>query len=320
MADLNGSRGQILLIAAFTLAVLFIGLALVVNGAIFTQNLASQGDTSGGGDLLQQRAEVNRTLGAALDDLNENGPDDYPILRSEFEVQILPKYTRNLRRYTLLNGRSTTLTFQSKDNGLYIEDEATGSNDFTAEDGAADWLIGSNFDGVRSLQFFIRRPINEISSDPYNISLEGQFGETYHLRIGHSGGVDEYPTLEVEASNFGGASGTCTLDGRDFPVRLDVTAARFGGEYCAPLDNIDMGEYVSVPATIRVRNGNNIHGNYSMVLQAPGSGPLATGNFGTDPADPTWKRALYAAVVRLGVRAENIRFSEDVTIAPGVGL
>ena len=48
MADLKGERGQILLIAAFALAVIFIALGLVVNGAIFTENLASQGDASGG--------------------------------------------------------------------------------------------------------------------------------------------------------------------------------------------------------------------------------------------------------------------------------
>ena len=36
MADLNGDRGQILLIAAFAMSVIFIALALVVNGAIFT--------------------------------------------------------------------------------------------------------------------------------------------------------------------------------------------------------------------------------------------------------------------------------------------
>ncbi|MEF8907354.1 MAG: hypothetical protein V5A13_05805, partial [Haloarculaceae archaeon] len=53
--DPDRDRGQIILVTAFALAVAFVALSVVINGAIFTQNLATRGDTAGGGDALQQR-------------------------------------------------------------------------------------------------------------------------------------------------------------------------------------------------------------------------------------------------------------------------
>jgi len=67
VAHLNDDdRGQIILIAALALAVTFIGLALVVNSAIYTQNLASRGEVAGSNDALEMRAMVETNVGQGV--------------------------------------------------------------------------------------------------------------------------------------------------------------------------------------------------------------------------------------------------------------
>lgn len=323
MANLREDRGQILLIAAFTLAVIFVGLALVVNGAIFTQNLASQGEGSGGSQLLQQRAEVRQTLGTALDDLNEHGPNVSSDLKDDVEVELLPRYSAQFRRYTLVTGTNARIfptATPTYVEGAYIEDEHAPPNTFEMNDGSDDWLLG-NFDGARSIEFLIKRPIAPVGPNSFRflVTGSGAGAETYEFTVGHDGSAAENPMIKVEASNDGEPNGNCILEGEDFPVRLDVTSARFGGEYCHALDRISVGEGVTTPATIEFFNADNIHGNYSMVVIG-GSGPIATGNYGPDPEDPTWKRAIYSTTVQIGLLSEDRRFLDEITIAPEEGL
>ena len=42
----SDESGQIIIIAALLLAIIFVGLALVLNSAIYTENMARRGDTS----------------------------------------------------------------------------------------------------------------------------------------------------------------------------------------------------------------------------------------------------------------------------------
>ena len=82
MADLSpgsrreGERGQLLLIGAFIIAVSFVVLALVVNSAIFTENLATRDEVAGSGDALEYRQEVTQSGGDVLTEINQNNSID----------------------------------------------------------------------------------------------------------------------------------------------------------------------------------------------------------------------------------------------------
>lgn len=65
----SGSHGQILVVAALLIAVLFVGLALVLNGAIYAENLASQGETSTSGTVATDAVTEDR-LGQMVDTAN----------------------------------------------------------------------------------------------------------------------------------------------------------------------------------------------------------------------------------------------------------
>ena len=71
MANLrDDDRGQIILVAAFAIAVIFVSLALIVNSAIFTENLASRGETAGSDGALSMRAMVETNVGDSMEAIN----------------------------------------------------------------------------------------------------------------------------------------------------------------------------------------------------------------------------------------------------------
>lgn len=70
MGTLNRDEsGQIIVVAALLLAVLFVGLALVLNSAIYTENMATRGDTSTAEAMSTEGVTAER-LGHSIDDAN----------------------------------------------------------------------------------------------------------------------------------------------------------------------------------------------------------------------------------------------------------
>ena len=80
MQSSGGERGQLIVVAALLIAVLFVGLALVLNGAIYAENLASRGDSSTAETMATERLtedRLGRMVDAANYDLEETaGYDD----------------------------------------------------------------------------------------------------------------------------------------------------------------------------------------------------------------------------------------------------
>jgi len=312
VADLNRERGQILLIAAFTLAVTFIALAMVVNGAIFTENLASQGESRGGTDALEVRAEANATAGTVMDHVNEHAPDDTVLLQQAFIANV-SRMGEQFQRYELLTGTSLDLSYiGDKTDGVYVEDEAPPTNDFVAADGTQDWIVGSDISRTRALEFTVREaPVSVTDSAVFRVRVTDA-SDTYELRIGESSG---HPAVRVESPAAAGPM-ECVLSGQSYPLELDVMGAQFGGEYCEALDEISFSEGVLSNYQFMLVNGHNARGNYSMVLTG---GPVSLGgpygSAGTD--EPIEKFALYDAEVAMLLRTDRITYEDEIRVAPG---
>ncbi|MFW5900746.1 MAG: DUF7261 family protein, partial [Halodesulfurarchaeum sp.] len=83
---MDRSRGQIILLAGFALAIIFVSLALILNTAIFTENLATR-ETDDGHDALDLQQAVIETGDVLLRETNHDG-GDYPELLRTYRAWI----------------------------------------------------------------------------------------------------------------------------------------------------------------------------------------------------------------------------------------
>jgi len=142
VAHLNDDeRGQIILIAALALAVTFIGLALVVNSAIYTQNLASRGEVAGSNDALEMRAMVEANIGQGIVAANRYNYSTQSALETSVRESVRTTSTQTERQRvtsgTLVNvtlaGSPTYGTRIAQTNmSLFESGEATPS---------ANWMV-----------------------------------------------------------------------------------------------------------------------------------------------------------------------------------
>ncbi|PSQ32508.1 hypothetical protein BRD11_06770, partial [Halobacteriales archaeon SW_12_69_24] len=83
----DGDRGQLLVIIALVLGTVFVALAVVVNGAIFTENLATR-ETVDSGRATAFTGDVERAIEVRYDRTNANGSNTVADARSMFDDDV----------------------------------------------------------------------------------------------------------------------------------------------------------------------------------------------------------------------------------------
>ncbi|MFW5977910.1 MAG: DUF7261 family protein [Halohasta sp.] len=74
--DAANDRGQMLLVTALALAVLLVAVALLLNTAIFTENVATRDTTADGSEAIELRGEAVDSVGELIETENREGGGD----------------------------------------------------------------------------------------------------------------------------------------------------------------------------------------------------------------------------------------------------
>ncbi|WP_276277903.1 DUF7261 family protein [Haloarcula regularis] len=223
-------RGQIILIAAFALAVTFIALALIVNSAIFTENLASRGETGGSDDALEVRAMVEASVGEAIAGANVHNTSGLDAGVEEGIEQT----TDQLELQQVTNGAlvEVSLVPGSTVDGLRIAQNESGGRAFedNAMSGDDEWAVvtrvephSDRYNATRAFRMNVSRlPESDYA---FVVTANGTQGEpTWEMRLySDSGGdVDANEDVTVEVTTPSGSE-HCTHE-TDHPyVHVDVT-------------------------------------------------------------------------------------------------
>ncbi|QLD88624.1 hypothetical protein HWV07_06085 [Natronomonas salina] len=112
--------GQIIIIAALLLAVIFVGLALVLNSAIYTENMATRGDTSTAEAMSVDTVTEDRLQGS-IDNANYAIDEDssYSVRRSRIR-QNVSTWNTLMGGREARNGRSYITELNSITNGTRV--------------------------------------------------------------------------------------------------------------------------------------------------------------------------------------------------------
>lgn len=273
-------RGQLLLVAGIVLAVLFVALALLVNTAIYTDNVATRDGDAASEPLAYQEGAVS-VAGGLIEAENEAG-DDFGTIESNVEdgfEQSLPMLEqRHLQRAATTETEATEFT-----EGRHIQQS----------DNIDDWSV-SGADGVRAFSMTLdtgsMESINLTDGDaPFEANLGGSDVAVY---------LDEEHDDDLTVSVDGEVR--CRVDASG-DVSFDVTDERLDGKPCPLGLSSDLDD-----DSVGFDNADTVDGEYELIVATT-----------SEPAAPEVSEVLYSVVLDVGIHSPDRSYESTVTVAPG---
>lgn len=317
-------RGQLILVAAIALAVLFVGLAVVLNSVIYTENIASRSSTfSGDAGPSTYRGEVDRAVDGVIADANAADAND--SARTARVAAGVAQLDDALRRYYAASGVSTNVSLAGPGTGGVIDGTAIEQGADAAftepESGAPDWTVARDV-RMRAFAVTVDRDSLRDAGDPNPFTVvvvANDSAAEWRITLTRES-VEGAAMTNVTVSSPGGETETCVASGSRSDVA--VTAGRVDG---APCDALDFFERTvgpdGGPGTYDVRfenatsNGSpTADGQYRLVVDATGG---FDANYGYESDAVSASNVVYGVRVRIGYYAPDVRYETVFRVAPG---
>lgn len=319
MADLIGEarsrddRGQIVLLVGFTLAVLFVALALILNSAIYAENLATRSETGAGDGPISVRNEVQSGTASILDFVNTYNNTAASHVTDNLTATV-EDYREVAGRRAAVDGRLLNVSIESIAMGSRLG-QTNATRNLTRRDGTANWTLASGVH-ARSLVFDIED--NRTSSTSCSPG-----GKCFQLNATSGGDVWRMAVYEnstdmvIEVEGVDGTVATCSPspDGST-RASIDLAAGTIDGTACPALRTSMPGP----PYDLEVVHGDLATGTFEVIVDddtiAPSPDPDRY--FGpTASESPRVTHAAYATEIRITQRSERLVYNGTVRVAPG---
>lgn len=197
MAVVNADdRAQLILITALVIAVIFVALAVVVNSAIFTDNLSTRHSGAESRDVIEQRATTDLSVHRALKQANAEHPntDDVSVIESELE-QLFDNQSAGILRDNARYGKVVDLQLTATTEGAHLR-QVDQTRNFTAggtNTGASDWRLVTGATDTDSFSLDLQEntllnvsgdSANQLLDDADDTLLGGMlFHEAFHVEV-----------------------------------------------------------------------------------------------------------------------------------------
>jgi hypothetical protein len=299
------SRGQLILVTALALAAIFLGLAVIVNSAIFTENLATRSENVESTEALEYRHSVTQYMGEVVAFANENNHSSY----SEIE-QAVKDGTVDAEFYTSIQqaerGSGLALEYDSYTQGARIfQNDSSG---FGNNNSNTPWTLATDIDNTRAFTFDVDSP-----GDFLLIADNGS--HTWEFEIDDS--ADEVivrnPATTEERCSY------TTLES------FDITDATVNGSPCPALVDTAAGESMQLrdafpdDYSIEFQSASGITGNYSLVIDNDNVGTIRDSDYADSSGgtSPFVEPAMYSARFDPEYQTARVNYETEVRVAPG---
>lgn len=308
MADVD--RGQLILMTGLVIAVGFAALALLMNMAIFTENLGSRGADTGAVDALEFRQvsietvrdlmgaenRQNRTSREALFRNVSNGVETFDTISS----------TRNARGSTIadlsaIQLHNGTVLAQNRSDRDFVSNGSSPANNWTLATGVTDArgyvvevtdLNSTTDPGTEAFRITL-----DDGTDQWSLYLYNESGESRLAVRNGSGGFSEDV---CDAVVPGGP-----------PFEVNLTGGTVDGSPCSA---IDFGKGVTTPYTLEYQWGNRSEGTYQVTVNST-SGIANFDHFRT--GQPYHRPVIYSASFDVIYRTDQVAYRDRVRVTPG---
>lgn len=341
MADVTGrDRAQILLITSLLIATVFVGLALVVNSGIYTENLATRETGSETSEVAENRQLVERDLQSLIDRSNAAVTgDDYTAVKNGYDSDLALWSTSQERRYGT-TGRFVEYQEKNTVEGTRIQ-QTNMSRNFTAGGSVAgqeEWSLVNGTTEAGEFDMVIQRDslldgtgetLDNVLGEAFNIVVEIDGGDQWRIYFFRGVLPDTGYLMVEDASGYGIDITTNTLSdlddtnscaSTDGDISVNVTNASFGGEHCSELEfytndvtgathNISYRNTRTDGTLLGIGSGDRVNGTYNVTVdkradRAPYYDPTSGDN-------PNAKAIIYEASVTAEFRSEGVVYENE---------
>ena len=283
-------RGQLILVGAFALAVVFVALALVMNAAIYTENLATRSETAGTADAQAFERTTKATAQAAFRYAHEVNDSDHEGLERNV-TQAIDAYHNVSRVQQATSGQLVDVTVASTPPGTNITNTNVG---FESPGGADDWTLATGVGGTRSFGLDVENWAGGSDDELWVVAGDA---DDWYLNVSYDG---SQWAVGVNDSGTYTSCGTTTAS----DLTVDFSAGTVDGDDCAALDLGSVGGTYD----LGIRNGSVADGDYTLIADVEPSA-VAT-------SVPT-EEVLYAMTVDVTYRTPKLQYRTTIRVAPG---
>lgn len=310
------------MVTALALAVLFVALALLLNTAIYTENLATR--TSGVDDhaAVEMRSATDRGLGGTLHRINRENDSDYTTLEDALE-RAVGNLSDQMAVHKAAHVGGVNVSTLRVDRGTRVA-HVDDTREFTNRSGARNWTAGVGIDELRRFEFNVSRSslgdagVLGLLSDAF-FRIEVSNGDTWRAFVFDDGGQVSVKVQNGTAApiSSGACKGPTGPDGAN--VEVDLLAGTVAGKDCALLD---YGRGVASPHELGFVNADRARGTYGFVVNQTEStftAPLPASQYETSAGSgsPFVTEGIYATSVRLTYLSDTLRYTTQIQVAPG---
>jgi len=283
----SGERGQLLLITALALAVILLTVALLLNAAVYTENVATRETAADSRDAIAFRSEAVDGVTELIETENRHGTGD-PAAVADGINATGPLVDRQQARA----GVVANISFNGTTEGHRVT---------AALDTSGDWTVVESLDDARN--FTVRVDPGSLSDDPtdaFGVRFVNDSGENVTQYL-----YDDSGDLVVEQTIDGGAANEqCRIAHDDTTTTVDLSGSRLS------TDDSEVDCFRGLwpdepPEAIEFRNGDTAAGTFAVTVDGDSSPTVGS----TD--------VVYAATVDLTYRTPEVDFETTVRVAPG---
>lgn len=307
----DADRGQLFLIGALSLAVLLITVALLLNTAIYTENIATRGGGTDSAEVIGFQNAAQAQSVDAFEHVNCEHNASYGDLRGNYTAS-MNVWEDTAARHRAAEGHVGEVTVNDTTEGTRIVQD--DDRNFTDANGNASWELvadanARNYTITAQPSSLITSDTGNLTSDPvFRVAFEASNGDVWSIYI-YDGTVGDITVAVVEPD------GTIDSRGADSPARLDITNATLDGDSWDALRFFDdLGEGYDVS----YEYGDATTGTYSLAVDRNVSAVDGAQYHDDSSGDsPYVTPALYDAEIDIVYQTQMAYYEAKYRVAPG---
>ena len=313
----SDDRGQLLLVGALALAVVFVALALLLNTAIYTGTLATRDSGVEATPAIEYVSESRQAGVDAVRSVNRRNNTSAADLNRAFDTTM--RQWDDLASYhRAVAGDVADTDVAGTTNGTRIQQDDASRN-FTSAGGAHNWTVveGAGVTAVRSMRFTVDASGLTAVDDATNATTESVFHADITSDLG-TRSVYVYDNSTAGNAEIlvvdGGTETVCPAGSvTDGTFVVDIPAASVGGAPCSALDTLD-----DTRGTLSVEYSNSgaAGGTYTMVVDEGPDGDIGLTGLNPDGSSPYSTDAIYGAELTVTYRTGELDYAATVGVVP----
>lgn len=314
-ATRSHSRGQLFLVGALALAVLFVSLAFLLNTAIYTENLATRSDGTATADVVEYQQEAEAHSRTSMQYINHHNNTTYTALDANYTASI-SNWSDAVVTHRAANGQIGDLSVTGITHGTRIEQDT--DRNFTDKNGASQWTLAQNAT-VRNYTMEVERG-SLLATDvddllgltPLHVNFTETDGDTWTVYVYQSS--NNLDNIKVAVKNESrGTVGTCKVTASR--VVIGITNKSINGKDCPPLHFFDK---LDENYDVQYNKGTEVTGVYSLTVDRRIADLDSTHYYSDeDGSSPYITPALYSTHLHIIYRGPSIYYDEEYQVAPG---